>query len=331
MILPAEIRVSVVICTCNRGAMLRQTVEAVLAQAAPYPNARLLIVDNASTDNTPGLLAELVRDQETVRVVREPRAGLYFARRRAILETPDADYLLWIDDDVIPGPNWLAGLTAELLADPALGVVGAAIDGLWDGDKPAWFTPHMQRDVPVLSFPDGKRDWGYPNYPPGASLACRRDPCLDFYCGQDRLEHPLGVQFGRPLDETVFGEDHDLSETYLRAGYRVISIDHVRVGHRILPYKLTPEWLVAKYHADGRLRVRFARLTGRPVWNRATAKLLLALPLVAVAQSLRPWLGTSSSAQWRAYLGKSVGAWRELLFGPRVTPYRYPAARTVRR
>ena len=83
----------------------------------------------------------------------------------------------------------------------------------------------MQRDVPVMSFPDGRQTWGYPCYPPGVSLALRRVPCLDLYCGQDRMDHPLGLRPGFGLGETVLGEDQDLSELYLRAGYRVTRFD----------------------------------------------------------------------------------------------------------
>jgi glycosyltransferase involved in cell wall biosynthesis len=324
--LPRDIRFVVVICTRDRCALVADTVRAILPQIAPYPNAGMLIVDNASTDGTPAFLAGLVRRHPFIRAVREPRAGIYFARRTGVLETRDADFLLWIDDDVIPRDGWIEGLLGELLADPALGVIGPAIDAIWECEPEGWFTEHMQRDVPVMSFPSGRQEWCYPCYPAGATLALRGDPCLDFYCTQDRLDHPLGRRPGQTQARTVAGEDLDLSEVYIRAGYKVISVNHVKVGHRILAFKVTPGWLIDKYASDGRLRIRLARLTGRSVLGWASAKMLAALPALALAQAARPFVSQSRSILLRAYLGKAVGAWSEWLFGPRVRPYSYPAS-----
>lgn len=327
MALPPDLAFAVTICTYNRRTYLEDTVAAVLEQIAPYPNARLLVVDNASIDDTPAFLARLTAANPAVRSAREAHPGLYFARRRAFLETADFPFLLAIDDDVIPQAGWAEGLLGTLLSDPSIGIVGPAIDAIWEGEPASWCTPHMQRDIPVMSFPAGRYDWEYPCFPPGVSFGLRRDPCLEYFCGEDRALHPLGVAPGQRLAESVMGEDNDLCEIYARAGYRLISIDHVRVGHRVLAHKLTPRWLVDKYQSDGRLRVRLARIGGRSVLERTTARMLLAWPALALAQIVRPVLAEPRAIQLRAYFAKATGAWQELLTGPQVAPYAYPPRR----
>jgi glycosyltransferase involved in cell wall biosynthesis len=327
MPLPPNIKFVVTICTHNRRLYLEDTITAVLNELAPYPNAKLLIVDNASTDDTPAFLAQLTASNPIVRAVVEPRTGLYFARRRAFLETAEFPFLLAIDDDAIPGPGWAEGLVGELLTNSTIGVVGPAIDAIWEGEPASWCTPHMQRDIPVMSFPAGREEWVYPCFPPGVSFALRRDPCLDYYCGDDRAAHPLGVAPDQRLAESVMGEDNDLCEVYARAGYRLVSVDHVRVGHRVLAHKLTPQWLVDKYQSDGRLRVRLARICDRPLLEPTMARMLLAWPALAVAQIARLFVAEPAAIQIRAYFAKATGAWRELLAGPRVRPYAYPGRR----
>jgi glycosyltransferase involved in cell wall biosynthesis len=72
----------------------------------------VLVVDNASTDGTPALLADLARRHAPLlRVVREPRLGLSVARNLALAEA-GGDVVAFLDDDAVPRPGWLAALRA---------------------------------------------------------------------------------------------------------------------------------------------------------------------------------------------------------------------------
>lgn len=63
-------RVSIVIPTYNRAALLRQTLESALAQS--YRDIEVIVVDNASEDETPEVMAGYTASDPRVRYVRKP-------------------------------------------------------------------------------------------------------------------------------------------------------------------------------------------------------------------------------------------------------------------
>ena len=113
--------VSVVLCTYNRGDSLGRTIETVLAEAVD--DLELVIVDDGSTDGTAEVLGRL--HDRRVRVVHRPNGGLSAARNSG-LAAARGDWVVFLDDDDIPAPGWLAALTAWA-DDDAVGIacVGA--------------------------------------------------------------------------------------------------------------------------------------------------------------------------------------------------------------
>ncbi len=111
-------RVCAVIVTYNRKALLKECLEAVLAQTRPPDH--VLVVDNASTDGT----AEMLREEfPQVEVLRLPEnqggaGGFHEGMKRAYEE--GFDWLWLMDDDTIPRPEALEALleAARLPLDP---------------------------------------------------------------------------------------------------------------------------------------------------------------------------------------------------------------------
>jgi GT2 family glycosyltransferase len=322
---PDQPAVTVAICTRNRVHLLRDTIEAVRPQLAVHARGRLVVVDNGSTDGTADYLAARMRDDAQGSSVHEPRPGLYHARVAAIRAAAGADFLVFIDDDAMPEPGWLDAILAAFRADPRIGVVGAAIDGAPDGPLPAWLSPRMQREIPILPVvADGLVDCSFPCYPPGVSLAVRMLPCTALYLAPERQRVELGWGGGRSSGfSTVGGDDTDLCEIYARHGYRVVTSSAAKVRHRVVPDKLTPDWLVDRFEREGHLRIRLLRLAGRSVIGRHAIKLLAALPALAgLRLTARCW-SPSRALLIRAYFRKSLGAWHELIWGPRGIRFPY--------
>jgi glycosyltransferase involved in cell wall biosynthesis len=99
-----RLEVSIVIPTRNRSTLLALTLRSVLCQR--NVDLEVVIVDEASTDDTPALLAS-VRDPR-VRVIRHdtPR-GVSTARNRGAAAA-HADWIAFLDDDDLWAPNKLA-------------------------------------------------------------------------------------------------------------------------------------------------------------------------------------------------------------------------------
>jgi GT2 family glycosyltransferase len=101
-------RVTIAIPTFNRKDILIKAIHAHLAQSALDQIEEILIVDDGSTDGTEAPVAALARQSAVPFVYRnQPNRGQGAARNLAIREAR-GEILLFMDDDIIPGPDLLA-------------------------------------------------------------------------------------------------------------------------------------------------------------------------------------------------------------------------------
>ena len=86
-------RVSVVIPTYNRGNLIGQAIDSVLAQS--YSDFEIIVSDDGSTDDT---AARVARYGDRVRYVRTANGGVAHARNVGTREAR-GDYLAYLDSD----------------------------------------------------------------------------------------------------------------------------------------------------------------------------------------------------------------------------------------
>ncbi len=105
----AKAFVSVVVCTQNRVDSLRVALESLLKLRTTQEfEFEILVIDNASTDETPAVVQEFSdRDgAATVRYVFEPNPGVAYARNRGVREAV-GPWIAFFDDDQEADPRWL--------------------------------------------------------------------------------------------------------------------------------------------------------------------------------------------------------------------------------
>jgi glycosyltransferase involved in cell wall biosynthesis len=95
-------RVTVVVPTRNRWPMLARALRAALAQEAPV---ELVVVDDASTDETAHRLAEL--DEPRIRVIRHERSEGVARSRNDGIAAARAEWVAFLDDDDLWAPSKL--------------------------------------------------------------------------------------------------------------------------------------------------------------------------------------------------------------------------------
>jgi hypothetical protein len=119
-------RVEVVIPTRDRCALLREAVASIQRQT--IDDWGLVVVDDASTDETPKWLASLATRDERIRTVRlESHSERATARNRG-LELVTGPFVLFLDDDDRLTPKGLEQLVGGLGAHPeAVEAIGARI------------------------------------------------------------------------------------------------------------------------------------------------------------------------------------------------------------
>lgn len=127
---------SVIICTRDRAGSLRETLRALSAVRVDLPGpVELLIVDNGSRDDTAAVAREVPVPGWEQRLLHEPTPGQARARNTA-LAAARGRILLFLDDDVRPTPDWLAGMCRPIFDGRAEAVAGgvripAALDRPW--------------------------------------------------------------------------------------------------------------------------------------------------------------------------------------------------------
>lgn len=117
-----ESLVSVVVAVRNGEATIGACLESLLRLDFPRERREILVVDNASTDGTPAILASHAAH---VRLLYESRRGVSAARNAGI-RAARGGWIAFTDADCMVEPDWLTHLVAPL-EDPTVGIVGGRI------------------------------------------------------------------------------------------------------------------------------------------------------------------------------------------------------------
>ena len=114
---------SIVIPLFNRAELTRQCLTA-LAEVTSGVTAELILVDNASTDETPALLAQLgasvrvIRNETNLGFAKACNQGAAAARGR---------YIVFLNNDTVPLEGWLSALVDVVERRPEVSVVGSKL------------------------------------------------------------------------------------------------------------------------------------------------------------------------------------------------------------
>ena len=131
----ASTSVAVIIPVHNGAGTITRQLDA-LSPQVDSENVEVLVIDNASTDDTVGVIERWAVERHTVRVVHaNDRPGAGYARNVGAASTA-AELLLFCDADDVVGPGWVAGHVAELATAPVS--VGPVRN--WSEDEPVDFS-----------------------------------------------------------------------------------------------------------------------------------------------------------------------------------------------
>ncbi len=253
---------TVVICTHNRATVVGAAIAAALDEARAA-GSEVVVVDNASTDDTAAVLDRIARDASgAVRVVQEPELGLSAARNRGLAEARGA-VVAYLDDDAIPRPGWLAALLAPY-DDPRVACVGGRIVLRFPSPPPPWLTPALHASFSAFDQgPAPKRlRYRHDDYPYGANVSFRAGTARAAG-GFSTLVGPLGRH------QLVFDET-DLCFRLDQAGWEIRYAPDAVVDHLVLPERLTPEWVLERHRTGGESEAVFVlrnRRLLRALWR----------------------------------------------------------------
>jgi cellulose synthase/poly-beta-1,6-N-acetylglucosamine synthase-like glycosyltransferase len=202
---PQQPSVSVIVPVRDGAATIADCIDAILAATYPPDLREILVVDNASTDET----ASLIRSRP-VTYLHEPQPGVSNARNRGIAEST-GDILAFVDADCIVEPQWLTELVRPF-KDSEVGAVAGDL-------KHAPPTNAAERQaVRLLGNWQQFAFSSDPAYPITANAAYRRDVIELIGPFDPHMTRAQDVELGLRFQE--------------RSGRRLAYAEHATARHR---------------------------------------------------------------------------------------------------
>lgn len=273
--------VSVAICTFNSADRITLVLEALARQTETSARWEVVVVDNASRDETRSVvLAGLARYLPTRgRMVHEPQPGLMYARQKATAEVRGR-FIAFLDDDNIPYPDYLEKLLAVLDRHPNVGVVGGKVEPEWLGEPTA--LGQAVANFALAICDRGEQPFSYPDItggPAGAGMVLQR-ALLEKIFEEQSLANRVTGRTGTAL---VGGEDTALVIRAHQLGYDCRYEPSLVIKHRIPAARTQPAYLRRLYEGIGR-----GQASMRQLYDAKARSTVLAV-LIAVKEGMR-WL-----------------------------------------
>ncbi len=234
------------ICTHNHLAALKQTLAKLHDLQPPKGSWGLLIIDNASTDGTGAWLDQngWQRMDIDCRVVQENRLGVAHARNRALMEAK-GEYVVFLDDDETPEPDWLVNLEQVIdFHHPA--AIGGRIRALLPNGRPDWLTDELLGFLGELDYGPAERALTETSTPIFTGNAVfQRQTVLD--------AGGFDVNLGRRGNIQSGGEDTELYRRLINLKKTVRWAPQAIIHHRIEPWKLRRTYFLQLHFRQGRM------------------------------------------------------------------------------
>src|SRR5262249_34180494 len=217
----ADALVSIIILCCNEVEATCRCLESIRRQTRkPY---ELILIDNGSTDTTPGLLDEVRSWAEPARVqvIRNTENRGYPAGVNQGLSAAKGEFLILLNNDTIVTSQWLEGLIRVSLVAGGAGLVGPVSNGA----PPPQLVPLEFKELAELDAFAEQRKRQF-------ARQAMEFPRLTGFCLLIRRDALRKI--GSALDERYgigFFEDDDLCLRARKAGLRLRIAPDVFIHH----------------------------------------------------------------------------------------------------
>lgn len=245
----STLRLSVIIPTRNRAALLDRTLASIIGQTLDTGTFEVLVIDNGSTDNTPDVCtkyAPLFRHFQ-LHYCEEPglHSGRHLGYRKA-----QGDLLTYADDDIIALPTWLSAVI-EAFDDPQTGIVGGNDLPDFENPPPKWVDCLWQpcsygrylAEYSLMEFQDGLYEIE-PEFVFGCNFSVRRH-----LVGKVGGFHPDGF----PVSHAFFRGNGEtaLARRITRLGYKAVFHASASVRHFVPASRMTLDYVEKRSYNEG--------------------------------------------------------------------------------
>lgn len=259
--------VSIIICTHNHLASLRETIAALVKIRVPL-ETELLLVENASTDGTADFVESVKLPNMQCRPLHEPRKGLARARNLG-LSAARGELIVLTDDDIRPAPEWLEHICRRLTEGKCDILAGGV--RLAPQLERKWMTRRLRAR---LAITEGLED-GWLTEAVGANVSFHRRVLEKV----PRFDEELGA------GALGFGEDTLFSWQLERAGFRLGRAPEAFVEHHCEANRLLRRHYLDSAKKHGRTQAYLLHH-----WHHQKITMPRLRYCYAMAKMLRRWI-----------------------------------------
>lgn len=220
--------VSIIICAYNATKRIVPTLQHLQKQQFNKPvNWEVIVVDNASDDNTSGLATEIWNQNPVTNfsVVREEKPGLMHARQRG-LASANYDIVSFIDDDNWVEPWWVQKVADLFATNEKIAACSGRSEAVFESAAPEWF-PLFENSFAVgtqaseSGIIDDKKGYLW-----GAGFSFRKS----LWCNLQKKGFK-NLTVGRQGKNMSAGEDTELSYAFRLMGYQLYYHNDLSLKH----------------------------------------------------------------------------------------------------
>jgi GT2 family glycosyltransferase len=198
----------------------------------------VIIVNNASTDDSSSFLETQAREWSLLKVLSEERPGKNFALNKGLREA-SGEIICLMDDDIVLDPDWLTSLARDFEETEYDALQPRVLPGRDPSGDNADLERLYRYNIPVIDYGDSVRGMRGLT---GVIMSFRKE-VIDKVGG-----------FDERLPASGYHGDTDISERIRAAGYRIGYTPHVLAYH-----ELNPERYGAKYARISQYRKGLSR------------------------------------------------------------------------
>ncbi|MDF9798363.1 glycosyltransferase involved in cell wall biosynthesis [Catalinimonas alkaloidigena] len=306
-------KISVIIPTFNpRLEIITKVLNSLKAQSLPLSYWELIIIDNASTNNT---ISSLSFDWHPHwKIVKEDEPGLTYARLKGF-ENAKADILLLVDDDNILDRGYLINAIEIMNKHKNVGIAGGKSLPVYEKAPPDWFHNinialgcRNLGDKVILSNYHNKvknnEFNSYPTFAPiGTGMVLRKKVANSYSTFRKESISKITDRKGKSLSS---GGDNELVIIGIKEGWEVGYFPSLVVDHIIPKKRIESSYLARMNYHSSRSWVQLLIDHNISPWKPIPAWSVLPRKLKAYF-SLKAWKSECNYIKWKGACGMYEG------------------------